>query len=159
MDKPAILKKLETHIAGQLEVATQAAHAAHEAATHIESKPEDEYDTRGLEASYLAGAQSKRAMELEQLVALYRYVDVKSFGPEVPIASTAVVEMETNGKSHYYLLMPKGGGLNVEFDGKTIHVVTPQSPLGGAILGKKVGDQVEVEIGGEARDYDIVNAW
>lgn len=67
-------KKLIELICAQLEkdlqTAIAAAVATYEAATHEESKPENEYDTRGLEASYLAGAQSKRAGEIEELLAI-----------------------------------------------------------------------------------------
>ena len=60
MNKRDLLNLFANKIAEDLLVMTKAALAAHEAATHSESKAEDQYDTRGLEASYLAGAQSKR---------------------------------------------------------------------------------------------------
>jgi transcription elongation GreA/GreB family factor len=157
MDKRAILKKFEDQIADSLSVLTQAAVAAHEAATHAEAKAEDQYDTRGLEASYLAGAQSRRAMELEELLALYRHVDLKDFDDTTPIASTAIVELESDGKKGWYFLMPKGGGLSITHDGKKILVVTPQSPLGEALLTRAVGDQVSVEINRVVHDYDILS--
>lgn len=159
MDKRELIRKLEAQIKADLDVQTQAALAAHGAATHTESKAEDQYDTRGLEASYLAGAQSKRAMELQEMLDLYRYVDLKTFGPDTPLASTALVELECEGKRYFYLVMPKGGGLSATIDGKTVHVITPQSPVGEALLGRRVGDQIEVEIQRVVRDYDIVAAW
>ncbi len=55
----------------------EAALATYEAATHEESKPENEYDTRGLEASYLAGAQAKRTAEIEELLIILKHLDVK----------------------------------------------------------------------------------
>lgn len=159
MDKRELLKKFGEVIAQDLAVFTQAAIAAHEAATHAESKPEDQYDTRSVEASYLAGAQSKRAMELEEMHALYQHVDLKTFGPESPIASTALVQLESDGKPSLYLLMPKGGGLSVSFEGKTVHVVTPLSPLGQAVMGRKVGDSVDVAVQRSIKEYEIVQVW
>ena len=50
----AILLELES----ELSVLADAAKAAHLAATHEESVAEDPHDTRGVEASYLAGAQA-----------------------------------------------------------------------------------------------------
>src|SRR5208283_6063519 len=105
-----LLKVFEAQIASDLTVLKQASLAAHDAATHAESKAEDPYDTRGIEASYLAGAQSKRAMELEELLAIYRNIDMKFFTPQMAIASTAVVALKSNDKLYYYLLMPQGGG-------------------------------------------------
>jgi transcription elongation GreA/GreB family factor len=159
MDKRELLNQFAALIAEDLAVFTQAAMAAHEAATHTESKPEDQYDTRSVEASYLAGAQSKRAMELEELLSLYKHVDLKAFGPDSPIASTAVVELESEGKHSTYLLMPKGGGLSVSFHGKTIQVVTPLSPMGQAILGRKVGDSLDVTVQRATKEYEIVEVW
>jgi transcription elongation GreA/GreB family factor len=156
MDKHSLIKKLEAQMVSDLQVLTQAALHAHEAATHSESRAEDQYDTRGLEASYLAGAQSKRALELEECLAIYRHIDVIEFGPTIPIAATAVVELESEGKRSYFLMMPKGGGMSAEFNGKMIHVVTPQSPMGSALLGRRAGDQIEVEIQRIVRDYDIL---
>jgi transcription elongation GreA/GreB family factor len=159
MDKRELLKKFAGLIAADLATLTQAALAAHEAATHAESKAEDQYDTRGLEASYLAGAQSKRALELEEMLALYQHVDIKAFTKDTPIAATALVQLESEGKASFYFLMPKGGGLSVSSEGKTVQVVTPQSPLGEAILGRHVGDEIEVRVQRAVKDYEIVAVW
>jgi transcription elongation GreA/GreB family factor len=157
MNKRELLKKLEDQISHDLDVLIQAANAAHVAATHVESKAEDQYDTRGLEASYLAGAQSKRAMELEDLRDIFRHIDILNFGPDSAIAATAVIEVESEGKRAYYLLMPLGGGMSISFEGKWIQVITPQSPLGSALLGHRPGDQVEVQIQNVLRDYDVIS--
>jgi transcription elongation GreA/GreB family factor len=156
MNKRDLIHQFEKQIAADLAILTQAALAAHDAATHSESKAEDQYDTRGLEASYLAGAQSKRALELEGLLALYRHIDILTFAPNAPIAATAVVELDSDGKRTYYLLMPKGGGMSTEYVGKLIQVVSPQSPLGSALLGHRVGDQIEVAIQRVVKDYEII---
>lgn len=159
MNKKGLLHLFESQIASSLAVLTQAALAARDAATHSESKAEDQYDTRGLEASYLAGAQSKRATELEELLAIYRHIDIKTFSASSPIAATAVVELDLDGTSSFYLLMPKGGGMGATFEGKTIQVITPQSPLGEALLGRRVGDSIHVQIQKTMKDYDVVNIW
>jgi hypothetical protein len=113
--KKALLQLFDAKIAEMLRVLTQSALEAHAAATHSESKAEDQYDTRGLEASYLAGAQSRRAMELEQILNTYRFIDLKTFGSDVPIASTALIELRPEeGTPSLYLLMPNGGGMTVD---------------------------------------------
>lgn len=156
MTKKDILKKFEDGIASDLAVLTRAALAAHDAATHVESKAEDQYDTRGLEASYLAGAQSKRAMELEEMLALFKFVDVKVFDATTPIASTALIALhDEEGARHWYLMMPKGGGRSVKLEDRTIHCITPVSPLGEALLGRKVGDQIIIRLQGREREYDV----
>lgn len=156
MNKRKLIEALCVQARQTLEVLTQAAYAARDAANHPESKAEDQYDTRGLEASYLAGAQSKRAAELESLITLYTHIDLKAFGPKTPIASTALVQTESDGKTAFYLLMPEGGGLSTQFEGQSVQVITPQSPLGTALLGCVVGDCVSVPVQRQARDYEII---
>ena len=66
MDKRKIIEAIRRQLEKDLNVLKEAALIAYEAATNEESKPENEYDTRALEASYIAGAQAKRAGELEE---------------------------------------------------------------------------------------------
>ena len=157
MNKQALLKEFEKQILSAQAMLKESAVAAHEAATHSESKAEDQYDTRGLEASYLAGAQSKRVAELDGLLAIFRNVDVKTFGPDSAIAATAVIELESDGKRSLCFLMPKGGGMVATIDGKSVHVITPQSPLGAALLGESVGGEVSVLIQGRMKQYEVVS--
>ena len=58
MNKRAILKKITDKLIGELEVYFRAAEYARDEATHEQNKAENKYDTRGLEASYLARGQS-----------------------------------------------------------------------------------------------------
>ena len=63
--KAALLKQLAAKLEAELATIRAAAQATHAAATHPDAKAENKYDTRGLEASYLAGAQQERVAELE----------------------------------------------------------------------------------------------
>jgi transcription elongation GreA/GreB family factor len=53
--------------------------------------------------------------------------------------------------------MPKGGGLHLQFEEKNIQVLTPQSPIGEMLLGKKLHDEFEVLIQRKFRDYEVVS--
>ena len=157
MDKREIIGKLIAKLEADLSVLTQSALAAHDAAVNVESKAEDKYDTRGLEASYLAGAQSKRAMELQTSLNQFRHIDVKTFDDKTKIASTALIELDEDGQKTWCLMMPAGGGMTVEQDGVTVQCITPKSPLGEALLGTTVGDQVNLFLRGKMRCLDIVS--
>ncbi len=148
----AILKRLEH----DLNTAITAARAALDEATHPENKAENQYDTRGLEAGYLAGAQAERAAQIEEQILIYKHLEPKDFKEKEPISSTALVEVELNNKKSFVFVMSKGGGLVLEFEGQAIQVVTPNSPLGEAILGLKAGDVATVELGARTREYEIL---
>src|ERR1043165_1606888 len=111
IDKAGLVQKIQIELQETFEKLKQAALATYEDATHEESKPENEYDTRGLEASYLAGAQANRVAELEEVVATYRHLEIKDFPPGSKIQSTALVEVQCNGKKSWVFIMSKGGGI------------------------------------------------
>lgn len=159
MDKKKLVEVIMKKLEADKAVLKEAALATYEAATHEESKPENEYDTRGLEASYLAGAQAKRIAEIEELLVIYKHLILKDFGPEDKINSTALVEVESNGKRNTFFIMAKGGGLSVSVEGKTIQVITPATPLGEALQDLRKGDIAVVENGPQVREYDILNVW
>ena len=157
MDKKKLVLAFIAHLEEELLTIKAAAKATHEAATHEESKPENEYDTRGLEASYLAGAQAKRAGEIDEVLSLFKTADIKNFSKSDPISATALVEIELNNKNSFVFVMPKGGGVSLKFEGRPVQVITPQSVLGGALLGLKAGDLADIEINNSNREYSIVS--
>ena len=132
-----------------------AALATYDAATNEESQPENQYDTRALEASYLAGAQAKRLAEVEDLIFLFRGTQVRNFSGDDTIDVTALVELSSHRHSQWVFLMPKGGGLKVTVDGVVVQTVTPASPLGEALMGLGVGDTADVEDATVTREFTI----
>ena len=156
MLKKDLIQKFATYLQEELAALIAAAKATYEAATHEESKPENEYDTRGLEASYLAGAQAKRVGEIREVLHQFQTLDFKDFAPTDPVLSTALVDVAINGKKSTLLFMPKGGGVNLRFDGQAVQIVTPHSLLGEAILGSKVGDEVEYEVGDRVQVCEVL---
>lgn len=148
LDKTALRAELLAQLTAQHATA-QAAHAAAiEGATHAEAKPENDKDTRGLEQSYLARGQAQRVAELEAAVAAITKLALRTFTARDPVAISAVVTVDEEGAEHRFFLVPHGGG-NV-LDGG-IQVVTPSSPLGGALLGKRIDDEVELKLPGKTR--------
>ena len=157
MNKQALINKIIEILSREAENLANGARTAHADATGEESKSENKYDTRGLEASYLAGAQAKMAAEAMENVACYKSLEVKDFSENSKIALTALVQLESeNGDKSFYFLGPKGGGVEVELDGKKILLITPPSPLGRKIMGKEVGDFIEIFKGKVKTEFEIV---
>lgn len=154
--KRELIEKLVLKLEDERAKLAEAALHTYEAATHEESEPEDQYDTRGLEASYLAGAQAKRVAEVEQTLHTIRTLQFREFRESDPIAATALVELDHDGKISYCLLLPQGGGLAVDHHGHHVQVITPKSPLGEALIGRSVGDVAVVDVGNQTIEYEIV---
>lgn len=157
MDKQKLIQAFVTQLQDELFALKEAARATYEAATHEESKPENEYDTRAVEASYLAGAQAKRAGEIDEVVSMLQHVQSQAFAPSAVISATALIEVEASDKRTHVLMMPKGGGVSLQFEGTPVQIITPHSLLGEALLGLRQGDVAEVEVAGKLREYSILS--
>lgn len=156
MDKAKLVQKIIDQLEKDLVTLKSAALATYAAATGEESKPENEYDTRALEASYLAGAQAKRVVETEASLLVFQNLKLKSFAQNAPIESTAVVDLELDGKQLTVFLAPARGSITVPHEGRSVQVITPQSPLGEALLGLRTDDVAVVEKGTRRLEYEIL---
>ena len=156
MNKRAIIKKITAKLISELEVYFRAARFSRAEATHESSKAESKYDTRGLEASYLARGQSKQAAELEGAIAEFEKLDAKKFGADDAIEIGALVELESGGENSFYFVGPRAGGTEVVHDRKEILVITPQSPLGEQLVGKKQGESPQLTLGGTRQPAKII---
>ncbi|MEZ4814332.1 MAG: transcription elongation factor GreAB [Bdellovibrionota bacterium] len=157
--KKQLLSKMLENFEAEMNVMAKAAAEAREAATHEESIAEDKYDTRGLEASYLAGAQAKRAAELQLIIHSLQSLELNTFDKDSPISMTALAEVSSNLKSSLYFIAPKGGGMNLNIDNKCIQVITPDSRLGKELMGKHAGDTFELKIAERLNDYEILKVY
>ena len=159
IEKKRLIELIVKSIQSEIETLTRSAKAAHEAATHEESKAEDSHDTRGLEASYLAGAQQARIQSLLKVATYFQLFKARDFQSTDPISVGAGIDVKLDGKVSSYFLAAQGGGVSVSVEGKPVQVITPQAPLGEALLGKCVGDRVEVESRKVEREYEIILIW
>jgi len=157
IQKAHLLRQIVASLTDNLGVLEKAARASHEEATHENNKAESKYDTRGLEAAYLAGGQARQAKEILDSIALYEALTVRDFAPGEPIDLTALVELDADGIRSAYFIGPKNGGLEIEHQRKEIMVITPQSPLGQNLMGRKSGQRWTVKIGGSTVKYHIVS--
>ncbi|HEX3625498.1 MAG TPA: transcription elongation factor GreAB [Verrucomicrobiae bacterium] len=144
MNKRALIKKIVAQLANELEVYFRAAAASRTEATHEQSKAENKYDTRGLEASYLARGQSRQAAEIQGAIAAFEDLAPRRFGDAEPVDVGAFVELETNGEKAAYFIGPRAGGTEVVHDRQSVLVITPESPLGKQLIGRKQGDVLKL---------------
>lgn len=157
MNKRALIQKIIKQLTSELEVYFRAAQNSRAEATHEQNKAESKYDTRGLEASYLARGQSKQAAELEAAITEFGKLEVRKFAASEPIDVGALLELEIGGDKSLYFLGPRAGGTEVVQDKKEILVITPQSPLGAQLLNKKQGDRPQLELAGRKQPARIVS--
>lgn len=139
--KAEILEKVRAELKGTLERLAAAAMEAHAAATDPGSKAESKYDTRNLEASYLATGQAKQVEELAAAVRIFETFAPEDFEMDEAIDAGALVEIDQDGETKFFLLAPAAGGLVIPHDGMEVTLLTPESPLYRKLTGMRVGDE------------------
>ena len=80
---------------------------------------------------------------------------VGNAGVRVINATSSPVDVLIDGKPSTLLVMPKGGAVRLQFEGKTVQIVTPASSLGESLLGMRVGDTFEFEVGPQVRECEV----
>lgn len=144
MNKYVIRDAIIAQLRAELTLQVGAAHLARDEAISEESRAENKYDTHSQEAAYLAEGQAKLALEIETNLTLYSTLPLHPFTAADAISVGALVEVAARGRSLWYFLGPRAGGLELKLEGREILVLTPQSPLGRQLLGKRVGDLLQM---------------
>jgi hypothetical protein len=123
VNKQDLIKKIVAHLAGGLELYYHAARAARDEATHEQNKAENKYDTRGLEASYLARGQSRQAAETEKDIQQFEALVVRKFAPQEPVGLGALVELESKDGRSFYFIGPRAGGTEIIHDRQEVMAI------------------------------------
>lgn len=155
MDKSLLINKIIQHLRQTLDAGTAAARAIAAAATDPDSKAENKYDTRNLEASYLARGQAFRVAETMGALSEFESLMVRLFAPGQAIAEGALVELHGADGGFYCFIGPAAGGTEIEMDGSEVMVITPVSPLGSRLMKRRAGETVELTPGRPASAVTI----
>lgn len=155
MDKEAVLRAIRQVLLEQESRVEAASRSNAEAATDEQNKAEDKYDTRGLEASYLAHGQARMAVEIREQLAAFGALGALDAAPST-ISVGSLVRLEVRQRSVFYFVGPAAGGLEVDIDGHRVTVVTPSSPLGRLLVGKGEGTGFSFPPGPAGRAHRIV---
>ncbi len=147
--KIRLLKQLQDTLSLQMEGWERSVRSAHEEATHEQSKSEGKYDTRATEASYLAEGQARQAAELARAALQLADFVSPTFGPKDPIALGALVLVEGARDSAWHWMVPCAGGTELSWDQDQVLALTPQSPLGQQLMGRRVSDRFTLVLGRE----------
>ena len=145
MNKSALQQQIIATLEADREVAKAVLAATHEAATHAESKAENKYDTRGLEASYLAAGQSRRVEEIRRALAAWRTLQMRPYDDDQGIQLGALIHLaDAQDRRQCLMLGPDGAGLKLQLAGQEVLLITAQAPLGQQLLGRGPGDEVRL---------------
>ncbi|AXN31381.1 transcription elongation factor [Vibrio coralliilyticus] len=154
MNKSELLQTILTAMQHSLEVANSATQRAIESATDEETVPEHKYDTLALEASYLAHGQAMRVQECERDLDVMAHLQLPQQSERITLGSlVSLIDLEDNRR--WFFVAPCTGGLKVQHQQQEVMLVTFDSPLGFAMKGKSMGDEVEYQVATTTFSYEV----
>lgn len=160
MDKRYLVEQLSDKLRESAHVARKAGQAAAEEARDGATAAEKRENARvAQEYAGLARGQTERANRTRADLSTLEGFRPGALSKNAPISIGAIVEVEEedDGIGRTFFLAPVGAGVELTGPGGDgfLSVVTPQSPVGRAVIGRRVGDSIEVTVEGEPRDWRI----
>jgi transcription elongation GreA/GreB family factor len=157
MDKFVLRQQVLEKLAEDLLQAEQAVRAAHEAATHEENIAENKYDTLGLEAAYLATGQARRAESIRHAIANWRQFRPTPYDASNGIQLGALVCLvDSDNERQQVFLGPDGGSMKLVSEAQLVQVISCGAPLGRAMLGRREGDEVSIQIAATPQQFEVL---
>ena len=115
-------------------------------------------EVTGIEASYLANALAGNIQEREFWLRTLRQVHLPEAPQRAALGCVVGVGRREGPGERFYFLLPVCGGMEIllEDGSRSVRVVTPQTPAAKALIGKCVGDEVELQKGQDAPQFILL---
>lgn len=159
MDKSILVEQLLAKLRRSARVAeAESDAAAIEARDGATPGERVETSQTALEFSRMARAQARRAQEIRAAIDALLGFRPKPLTGRARVELGALVEVEDEeGHGQTLFLAPAGAGEELTGPGGDGHfiVVTPQSPIGSAVLGKREGESASARIRGDIREWTV----
>jgi transcription elongation GreA/GreB family factor len=161
VNKDGLVAQLEAQLLELARDAEAASVAAAEEARAGATSKEKRADARvALEYAGLARGQLARAERARRdldALAKFRAPAIPE-GGRAALGAVVEVEDEDTGEGRSFFLAPVGAGMTITGPGGDGYftVVTPSSPVGRAVLGRRVGDVFDVTVRGDVREWTVM---
>ena len=147
MDKALFFTNLIKTLELELKHAVDASKDAADYATNEEARAESQWDTQGLEASYLAAGQADQARQWAEAIEELGAEKQEILHLKNSVSLGALLKCDFGGDEEYFFFAGVAGGHVVPMEGHEVTVITPQSPLAGRLLGLKAGESFQLPNG------------
>jgi transcription elongation GreA/GreB family factor len=165
--KRAFIEALEAQLRDTIAAAHRAEASAGTAAAEIQQEARRREDAKEavVQGRLSAAHRDRRERTVRELESLRDFAKrkLRSFARHDPVALGALVDVaieeESGEEERSLFLLPAGAGAEVEGPGGDgfVSVATPRSPIGRALLGARVGDTVEVVVGGRETEWTVLD--
>lgn len=147
-EKNRLIETVIRQLEGAFDRQVRANAQANAASAQSAAGAEKQRDTTGFESAFLAHGYARHGRDLARWIDALRALPLEDFsGQEIDLG--ALVEVEFAGEVEAYLVLGCGGGIELASSGRRVTVVTPESPLGRALIGNFEAGLVVLPSGGE----------
>ena len=144
-DKRILLDALIEQAEAKLEELKAGYGAARDAVLSTPHVMKSKREVFGQESAYLANALALNIQEREHEIRTLQGVRLPKDPLRAALGCLVGVGSADEPIEEFYFILPVCGGMEVPImDGFTVRVVTPQTPMAKALLGKSVGDEVHL---------------
>ena len=147
MNKSDFFERLLSALQAELHGAVKASKDAAEYATNEESRADSQWDTQGLEASYLAAGQAGQARQWAAAIEDLRSRREALLQARDQIAHGALFSCDFGDVPEYFFFAGVAGGQTVNIEDTKVTVITPQSPMIARLRGLKAGESFRLPNG------------
>ncbi|MEM8868614.1 MAG: hypothetical protein AAGC73_10140 [Verrucomicrobiota bacterium] len=151
MDKALFFNSLIETLRKEFQGAVAASKDAADYATDAESRAESQWDTQGLEASYLAAGQAGQARQWAEAVEELQSEREDLLRPKADISLGALFQCDLGSSVETFFYAGVAGGHVVVMEDYEVTVVTPQSPLASRVRGLSAGSSFVLANGASGR--------
>lgn len=157
--KRSVVSAVIVEIESMISTAEKERQKAIEESRYHKGAMESRYDTFKEEAQYLMAAQDLRIRDLSNTVSVLKVLLSKPIVQKERIENYALVEIEDadNGSSATYLILPEGGGISCDINGKSVFTISVTSPLAKALIGLSDGSDIELNVGATRKYFTVVS--
>ncbi len=140
IQKSAVIAAILQTLRAEFETYVATSKQARSTGNDTQTKAEGKYDTRSIEENYLADGMAKHALAARQSFDAIAAIPVVDFTSTTPISLGALIELAFPTETLWFFLAPAAGGLELDVNGRTITVLSPDSPLGLQLKDRRQGD-------------------
>jgi transcription elongation GreA/GreB family factor len=153
-DKRAVLAALEASLREEIEAIERVAEATRAEVGSDETRQEGMYDTRAIEASYLARGQAQRIAQLRQQLAwLERFDPDQPLEP--PVVQVGALVVLGGHRRELVFVAPVGGG-RLRLGDHSVRLISPSGPMGEELMELEVGDDFDVDSPRGLLSYEVL---
>ena len=155
MNKVYLLQEVITHLLAQSESIKESSEKARKASVEAPSAKESRSDTTRAEMSWLSQRLASSSAKIRKQVESLQKADIS---PADCVREGSLVKLRDKRviASEAYFILPVGSGIKIASEeGEKIVVVTPDSPIGAALMGRRQGDDCDIQIPSGIREVVI----